>query len=218
MSGPIQDWKVKSVCGNYSGSCNNEWMNDIEKQARRAVEPLLGDWLVHLSEDDQKAIATWAILKVMVVHHRFVHHAQRKQMMNKRVPPKYWSVWIANDERENWRGQWLTRPLSVRPGESRRREDHKPAVPNSHATTQIIKNHLIHVIKLPVENFAARWRWTDRHGAPFKGTLLRIWPPSGQRIVWPTKALSDLEAGTLADALYAAATKLAVEQGLLAPR
>ena len=152
-------------------------MNEIEKLARPIMERMLHGERLRLSETDQKVIATWAILKVMVVHHRFVHHTQRKEMRDKRVPPTGWNVWIATFDRQRWGGQWLSRPFGLDPPGSPRRSGRRGGVPNSHATTQIINHLFIHVVKLPMDDFASRWRWTDPKGAPFTGTLLRIWPP-----------------------------------------
>lgn len=213
---PLRDWQIKCVCGNYKGCCNNEWMRDLEDLARPIIEPMLHGVRLRLSEADQKTIATWAILKVMVVHHRFVHHMQRKQMREKREPPRYWSVWISNFSGRTDDGHWLVRPLSFNVTGSRRRPNRTGAVPNSHATTQIIKNLLlIHVVKLPLDSFGAEWRFRDQAGAPLKGAVLRIWPPTGQSLLWPQNPLNVQEALVVADAVDVAFRRLAVEQGLL---
>lgn len=215
LSGPLRDWQIKSVCGNYRGCCNNEWMRDIEKQAQAIMEPMLRGEEVRLSEADQQSIATWAILKVMVVHHRFIHHMQRKQMWQKREPPRQWGVWIAAFNGRTEDGHWLVRPLSFNVAGSARRANRTGAVPNSHATTQIIKNILIHVVKLPLDDFSVNWRWRDHAGAPLRGNILRIWPPTGQSLLWPQKALTVREALIVADAVDVATRRIAVEQGLL---
>jgi hypothetical protein len=62
LSGPLRDWQIKCVCGNYRGSCNNDWMSGIERLAQPIMEPMLRGERVRLSEADQKVIATWAIL------------------------------------------------------------------------------------------------------------------------------------------------------------
>jgi hypothetical protein len=207
MPGPIQDWQIKCVCAR----CNNEWMNDIEKLARPIIEPLCRGDRVRLSEADQKIIAIWAIIKIMVVHHRYVHHKQRKQMMEKQEPPRRWGVWVATHERGNWRTQFLSRPMGLDPPGSIRRSGRRGGVPTSHATTQIIKKLLIHVVKLPMDDFAAGWRWTDPATLPL--SVLRVWPLSGQSFLWPQKALTDLEAEAVADAVYRAYLRHAARQG-----
>ena len=198
MTGPIQDWQIQCVCA----PCNNVWMKNIEKAAQPIMEFLCKGERVRLSEADQKIIATWAILKVMVVHHHFVHHLQRKQMMVKREPPRRWSVWIATYERRNWLPQFLTTPMGLDPPNSPQRSGRRGGAPNSHATTQIIKKLFIHVVNVPMDGFATRWWWTDPAGAPFKGDQLQIWPPSVQSYLWPRKALDDVEAETIANAVF----------------
>ena len=215
LPGSLRDWQIKCVCANYPGSCNNDWMSGIEKRAKQIMKPMFCGEQVRLSEADQKVIATWAILKVMVVHHRFVHHTQRKQMRAKKEPPRRWSVWIAAYGGKTTDGHWLVRPLGLDPSGSRRRPHRRGAVPNSHATTQIIKNLLIHVVKLPMDDFGIQWKWRDHAGAPLRGTLLRIWPAAGQSLLWPQKALTAVEAMIVADAVDVATRRLAVEQGLL---
>ena len=49
-----------------------------------------------------------------------------------------------------------------------------------------------------MEDFGTRWRFTDPEGRPLSGQLLRIWPPSGIRYLWPQKALDDVAAQTAA--------------------
>lgn len=215
LRGSLRDWQVKSVCANYRGCCNNEWMRDIEDQVRPIIEPMLRGERVRLSEADQKIIATWAILKVMVVHHRFVHHTQRKQMRARKEPPRQWNVWIAAYGGRTTDGHWLIRPLGLDPPGSRRRPNRRGAVPNAHATTQIVNNLLVHVVKLPMDDFGSQWRWVDHAGAPLRGTVLRIWPPTGHSAIWPQKALTAREAMIVADAVDVATRRLAVEQGLL---
>lgn len=218
LRGPIRDWQIRSVCGNYSGCCNNEWMRDIELQAQAVMEPMLRGEQIRLSEVDQKIIATWAILKVMVVHHRFVHHAQRKQMRAKREPPKRWSVWIAAYGGKIEDGHWIVRPLALDPPGSKRRPNRVGAAPTGHATTQVVKNLFIHVVKVPMDDFGLRWRWHDHFESPIRGQILRIWPPSGNSYLWPQKALRAGEAMAIADALHNALVRLGREQGVLPPK
>jgi hypothetical protein len=214
MPGSILDWQIRCVCG----ACNNGWMRkDIEERAQLIIEPMVGGKRLRLSEADQQALAVWAILKVMVVHHRFIHHAQLKQMRAKREPPRTWNVWIATCDRRSLPAQWITRPFGLDPSGSSRRSGRRGGVSNSHATTQIMNNLLIHVVKLPLKDFASKWRWTDAKGAHFKGTLLQIWPPSRQSYLWPQKPLTDFEADDVADNVFRGFLRLAAAEGFLPP-
>ena len=115
LSTEMRDWQIKCVCGGDSTTCNSGWMRRIEDKARLVLEPLILGSCTTLSEADQKLIATWAILKVMVAHHQIVHPARRKQMKSTQNPTKGWSVWIGNYNRGAWKGEWVSRPFSVLP-------------------------------------------------------------------------------------------------------
>jgi hypothetical protein len=201
MSGAMRDWKIKCVCGGDSTTCNNGWMRDLEVSAAPIMTPLILEQRTTLSESDQKIIATWAILKVMVAHHKIVHHMRRKQMRAVPAPTNGWSVWIGNYKRDALKLEWWSRPFPVLPDTVYTKRLSKQAAPNCIATTQIIKNLFIHVVYCPMEDFGTRWRFATPQGGPLSGNLLRIWPPSGIRYLWPQKALSDLDAKTAADAV-----------------
>jgi hypothetical protein len=151
----------------------------------------------------------------MVAHHAYVHHTQRKQMRARHEPPRQWNVYIAAYGGKAIDCHWLVRPLVFDLPGSRRRPNRTGAVPNSHATTQIINNLLIHVVKIPIDDFGINWKWRDHAGAPLRGAVLRIWPPTGQSIIWPQKPLTVREAQLVADGVDVATRRLAVEQGIL---
>jgi hypothetical protein len=214
LNGPLRHWQIRCVCGNYRGSCNGDWMSKIEKSTQRVMEPMLLGERLRLSETDQKTIATWAVLKAIVVHHRFVHHMQRKEMRTRKEPPKGWSVWIARHEAGPL-GKWVSRPMTIDPADSRRRDGRKGAVANNHTSTQFLSEILIHVVKLPYLHFAEQWKWVNAQGHPISGALLRIWPPTGQSLVWPQKALTEVDALTVVESVYSAFINVGIEKGLI---
>lgn len=69
---------------------------------------------------------------------------------------------------------------------------------NSHITTQVVGKMFIHVIRSPARDFIERWRFA----LPHKGSLFRIWPPTGISIVWPGEFMTDRDADYTAGAMY----------------
>lgn len=216
MTGPMRDWQIKCVCGGDKSTCNNGWMRDIEESAAPILVPLMLGQNVRISEADQKLIATWAILKVMVVNHRMVHHLQRKQMRHKRAPPRGWGVWIGNYERKTGVAEWLPRSFSLLPDRIFARRKSLDRNPNSHATTQIFKKLLIHVVYCGHPSLVNRWRFSGPNVAPISGQMIRIWPPAGCSIAWPLGSpLTDADAATVADAMLNSVMQVAARLGLL---
>lgn len=222
MPGEMRDWQIECVCGGGPTTCNNGWMRDLDNLAEPIMKPLILGDRATLGEADQKIIATWAILKVMVVHHRIVHHARRKQMRAVREPMAGWSVWIGNYHRQNYKLEWQSRPFPVLPNKTyakRRSRNVSLRGTNCVATTQIIKNLFIHVVYCPMEDFGTRWRFTNPQGGPLSGHLIRIWPTRWGHIFWPEKALTDADAFFAADAVYVGVKRIAkmIKDGVLTP-
>jgi hypothetical protein len=63
--GQIRDWQIKCVCGNDPKSCNNGWMRQLEEAADPVMTPLILGQSATLSPEDQKIIASWAVLKAV---------------------------------------------------------------------------------------------------------------------------------------------------------
>jgi hypothetical protein len=188
LPGPIRDWQVKCVCG----PCNNGWMSVLDQQVEPMMKPLILGQPTRLFDKECQAIATWAVLKSMIVHNSIVHHTRRKVLKRTRKPPKDWAVWIANYERQTWEGEWLSWPVSVR--ENAEMQPRRPSAYNAHITIQMIKNLYIHVTNLPYPDFGRRWRFRRPDGLLLAGDVIRIWPLHGTSIVWPQKPLLDEDA------------------------
>ncbi len=193
LPGAIRDWQVKCVCG----PCNNGWMSGLDKKAEPLMKPLILGQQTRLFEKDCETIATWSVLKSMVVHSKIVHQTRRKHLRAVKRPPKDWAVWIANYERQTWQTEWLSWPVSVREGAEN--APRRPSAYNAHITIQIIKNLFIHVTNLPYEDFGTRFRFRRPDGSPL--ALVRLWPFAGTSIVWPQKALDDDDAMLASEAV-----------------
>jgi hypothetical protein len=211
---PLRDWQPKCVCAD----CNNGWMSALERRLEPIMAPLIEGTRTSLDDQQKEDIATWAILKVMVVHHRIVAANQRRQIMKTQKPPERWAVWIGNYERTQWRQEWGSTPFRIDPNfkfESGKLPRGWP--PNAHATTQIVKKLFIHVIHGPEHRLVYRWRFTPPR-AKISGNLIKIWPPTGVAIRhWPQAPLSDADAHAATYALLAGLMRIAERQGLALP-
>jgi hypothetical protein len=209
----IRDWQIRCVCGGDDTSCNNGWMRRLDEAVDPIMTPLILGQETRLSEIDQRTIAAWAVLKVMVADHSHVHHKQRKQIKRRRRPPAGWSVWIGHYERKTMKEEWLSRPFPVvRDAVFAKRKSKSTFSANSNATTQIIKHLLIHVVHVPIPTFGRRWRFTSEKGRPLSGNLFRIWPISGVSIKWPSGALTDTDAVYVANAIFEAVQRWTREE------
>ena len=87
--GDIQDWKVRCVCE----KCNNGWMRaSIDEPARPIMVALIDGAQARIMPEDQRKIASWAVLKAMVAEYDAgayvtTRHMQRKYLMRRHVPP-----------------------------------------------------------------------------------------------------------------------------------
>lgn len=202
MPGQMRDWKIKCVCGGTDTTCNNGWMRKLDERIEPILSPLMRGDETRLSEADHKIVATWAILKVMVAHNWMVHHLQRKQMKEKRVPPSGWGVWIGNYDRKTWVEEWVSRPFSIlSDAVLARRRSPETMSANSHATTQVFQKLFIHVVYCRNHRFVFGWRFSPPRVPTLSGHLVRIWPPIGHSTKWPRKFLTDADAAAVADAI-----------------
>lgn len=212
---PLRDWQIKCVCAD----CNGVWMSQLETRLKPIMRPLILGRRARLSDADKEAIATWAILKVMVTQHRICSAEQRREMKKNQKPPDRWAVWIGTYDRKKWMQEWGSTPFRINVGfdftPGGKRPPGWPA--NSHATTQIIKKLFIHVIHGPQQALVDGWRFTAPR-VSLTGNLIKIWPPTGVGIrQWPQKALTDSDAYTATYVLLSSLMRIAEQQGLALP-
>lgn len=199
--GDIRDWQVRCVCGLM---CNNGWMRQLDNVARPIMIPLVKGEEVRVTPDDQRIISAWASMKAMVAEYaesEFVttHHMQRQRMMKVQLPPaKGWSVWIGRYVKVGGPNYWSAIPFLVLPDRRVAKRRHRRATYyNSHATTQIVGELLIHVMRCPMHRLIRRWTFRLSSGM----ALFRIWPPSSYSIRWPGGTIDDGAAYYIANAV-----------------
>jgi hypothetical protein len=200
--GDVRNWQVKCVCGSI---CNNGWMRCLDERARPIMIPIITGKSTRINQDQQRILAAWATMKAMVAEfaeseYVTTHHSQRKRMMNKQLPPeKGWSVWIAHYVSQGSRVYWLANPFLLLPHDiAVRRPSRRATYYNGHATTQIIGQLLIHIIRSPMANLSTKWRFKQ---LPRGQMIFRIWPPTNYSITWPSGTIDDTAASHVADAV-----------------
>jgi hypothetical protein len=97
--------KIRVVCED----CNNGWMNNIEILARPILEPLIqGTRSIVLTQNQQKILAQWLTMKIMVAEHNVPEDAviprdARECFKADRTIPNYISIWIGRHDVPGWR-------------------------------------------------------------------------------------------------------------------
>ena len=195
--GDIHDWTIRCVCA----PCNNGWMSDLEKKIKPILILLLSGTVTRIDERSQSLMATWCTLKVMVAEfenpgHATTHHAQRKRMWRRKIPPKTgWRIWIGCYDRRNWKPDYINNIFYF----SQKSQSDKKYIPvsryNTQSVTFVIGRIFIHVIHSPDRALVNGWRFSG----PAAGKLRQIWPVSGYSFPWPPfQILEDTDADFLA--------------------
>jgi hypothetical protein len=194
--GDIHDWQVKCV----DQACNNGWMRDLENKAKPILTPLIQGQPALLSQNDQRVVAGWAVLKAIVGEYETGmiswSETDRGRMLRIQLPPaKDCDIWAAAIDPLEWKSQqWLCFgfPPFLR----------KAVAPdfNSAATTQIIGKLFLHVLHGPLLRLIKRTgRVPGNHArAP------RIWPMTRKPVAWTGDPISEREGYQIASGLYSA--------------
>ena len=198
-SGDPHDRQVRVV----DERCNNGWMRTkIEDPARPILTKLFsGTESVRITEEDQRAIASWIALRAMTSEYsdfspRITHHKQRTMLRDtQQISKKTWRIWIGHYEGRQSSALWVEHPFLLLPDAiAKRRKNRIANYANSQTLTYVIGSLLIHVMRSPDDLALRLWTFPARVG----GKLMQIWPPCGLSILWPLPGLTDAEAAAIA--------------------
>jgi hypothetical protein len=179
-------------------------MREIENTTRSHLIQLLGDCTSRLTPEQQRWIATWAVLKSAIDEYDTVgkptmHHMQRRRLRFSKLPPEAGcGVWIGRYERSKWEPCWLCTPMLIHPkGRASSPHGSPASYFNSYVSTQVVGSLFIHVLRTPMPLIIQKFRFPS----PVAGKLRRIWPPSQYSIAWPPRVMDDHDADLAADAV-----------------
>ena len=87
--------RIRTVCD----TCNNGWMSQLEEDAIPVLRPLLLDFQIPLSSEQQVLLAVWAMKTGMVLdsihkHAHFYQKDERKNLRENRILPAGTVIWI----------------------------------------------------------------------------------------------------------------------------
>ena len=111
---------VRVVCG----MCNPGWMNDLEREVRPVLEPLLLGVPVSLLPTGRDVVARWITLKLMVGEHAQLGNAvvtqpDRSAFMRERRIPDAVKIWIGQIDSAKWKHGWQRHAATMTwPGEA----------------------------------------------------------------------------------------------------
>jgi hypothetical protein len=100
--------KLRVVCRD----CNHGWMKAVEEAVRPILTPLIKGEPFALNRDQQRTLAEWISLKVMVAEHNVptevvVPQADRDRFFADRTIPSYFRIWVISSNSEKWRSRYI---------------------------------------------------------------------------------------------------------------
>lgn len=100
--------KLRVVCR----GCNHGWMKAIEEAARPMLAPMITGVPIVLDRDQQRIVAEWITLKMMVAEHNIpgeviVPQADRDKFFADRTIPSYFRIWVIASASEKWRSRYI---------------------------------------------------------------------------------------------------------------
>jgi hypothetical protein len=158
--------------------CNGGWMRAVVDAVENDLISMIEGNHVVLSRKRQKALATWAAMTVMTsefINLEMISIPQddRTYLMNHRVPPRHWRVWISSYVPHPGLSVWNHHVMALE------EEDadvtfYVPAPSNTQTSAMCVGKHLfVYVMSSQVaEDLIRRWRFPDQ----IKPLMLQIWP------------------------------------------
>jgi hypothetical protein len=186
-----RDWKIKCVC---EGNCNNGWMRKLEER----LDPLLADLFAgrarRIAPGELIDLATWAVMKAIVIDHidpedATTHHMQRYAVYANQQPPKSgWAVWLGHYPRSTWEGIFRSSPFLALSSEALAKRSSDLATHyNGSIISYAVGELFVQVVHAPKPFGIDKWSFPV---LPDGGAVRRIWPAPAFGLVWPPQAMS----------------------------
>ena len=191
QSGSSQSGRVRVVCR----ECNNGWMSVLQNEAKPILVPLLKGEKTILHRKAQSILAAWIAMFTMVAEFQSrtprkvaISPAHRRHLMDRRMVPSDWKIWIGYYERQSWPAVYVHNalPVSSESSSINHTEDGFP-LPNTQTTSFVLGKLYIHAISTAVRGGINR----QRVQAP---GIVQLWPIKASPTGWSRIPLSDHEA------------------------
>ena len=103
VTGPPGSWQLKVVCS----ECNNNWMSQIETEAKPIITELAFGNPISLSRSEQEILSKWVFLKLIIGEYdsnetRIIKADQRQYFYKYQLIPFPWKIWIAKNPYPIW--------------------------------------------------------------------------------------------------------------------
>jgi hypothetical protein len=184
------DLVVRCVCK----KCNNEWMDQLDKQADRLITPVVQKQRVSLAGfTDQALLAAWvykaAILGDQAKPGPGIPAADHRYFYDHWQPPRGCFIWVAGlRELPGHYEAWVT-TKNLRGDTSDGRTD------TGYYATMVVNHFVAQMVVLPFREIAIPNRATNPQ------VLRQVWPPTYDTTQWPPPAaLRRADLPTLAEA------------------
>jgi hypothetical protein len=181
--------RIRTVCR----QCNNGWMSAIDERAKPAATPLIYANRKRIGSDAATTLTVWLSKTAMVgdtihLNRSLIPQKQRTYLMEKKLPPNGWQVWLASYAGRNWAQLAIYQhgsPLQFTPVAG-------PAKDSINGYLQTTVIGMGHTFALVIGTDITEAGVDLGHLASF---MRRIWPFDAP-VQWPTiPIISDNEAG-----------------------
>lgn len=100
--------KLRVVCQ----TCNNGWMSRLEDDVKPFLTPLIRGEPIILDLEQQRTLAEWITLKMMVAEFNIpaevvIPQIDRDALYLKRIIPSYFRIWAISSNSEKWRSRYI---------------------------------------------------------------------------------------------------------------
>lgn len=182
--GELYTKKLKVVCA----KCNNEWMSQIEDQAKPFLTPLIKGEQATLNAGQLEILARWATLKTIVCEHdvkgmEVTPAEDRAALMNEGIIPPYFSVYLFSHESPSLIGYVRTsHAVSLTKGEP---------VPPLEGRVKNVQQISVTLGKVMLQVNAARVDGFSIEGNFNMPAVIsrRIWPLNDVPLTWPSEPI-----------------------------
>lgn len=185
--GGLETVKIRVVCD----TCNNGWMNRVEKDARQFLTPLVQGIPVSLNVVEMTVVARWIALKCIVAEHAVPNYeltprADRVALRELGTIPEYFRIYLIDHTVKHGIGYFrhslglsLTGPPSEPPAWGTPK--------NIQTISFFLGRILIHLNAAGIDNYSIE----SRYLLPQIWNECRIWPFQHFQLTWPRRPLVD---------------------------